>query len=167
MDLIVAVDANWGIGRDGDLLRPIKGDLKRFREMTTGNVLVLGRKTLESFPNKKPLPKREHIVLTQNKDYVAEGVTLCYGLEELPEVLSKFADETIFVIGGGSIYKQLLPHCKRAYITKIQAAYPADTHFPNLDVDANWSVVDTGKVLEEDGVLYAFVCYENQDVQSF
>lgn len=163
MDLIVAVDENWGIGRDGDLLRPIKADLKRFREITTGNTLVLGRKTLESFPNKKPLPNRKHIVLTNNKDYTAEGVTLCYGLEELEGLLA--AEDTVFVIGGGMIYKQLLPHCKRAYITKIQAAYPADTYFPNLDAHADWHVVDNGDILEDGDVKFAFVCYENACVK--
>lgn len=87
MDIIVAVDADWGIGKDGDLLQRISADMKYFREKTTGNVLVMGRKTLESFPNKKPLPNRVNIVLTKNKDYQAEGVVLCHDLAELPAVL--------------------------------------------------------------------------------
>ena len=90
MDLIVAVDSKWGIGKDGDLLHPISADLKYFRQKTTGNVLVMGRKTLESFPNKKPLPNRVNIVLTNNKNYEAEGVVLCHGIDELPEVLKVF-----------------------------------------------------------------------------
>ena len=119
MDLIVAVDAKWGIGKDGDLLHPISADLKYFRQKTTGNVLVMGRKTLESFPNKKPLPNRVNIVLTNNKNYEAEGVVLCHGIDELPAVLKDYTDKQIFVAGGGTIYEQLLPQCETAYVTKI------------------------------------------------
>ena len=118
MNLIVAVDENWGIGKDNELLCRISADMKNFRAVTMGHVLVLGRKTLESFPGKKPLPKRTHIVLTANKAYEAEGVILCHSLEELPAVLADYEDDDIFVIGGGSIYEQLLPQCKKAYITK-------------------------------------------------
>ena len=96
MDIIVAVDADWGIGKDGDLLQRISADMKYFREKTTGNVLVMGRKTLESFPNKKPLPNRVNIVLTKNKDYQAEGVVLCHDLAELPAVLEKLRREAGF-----------------------------------------------------------------------
>ena len=96
MDIIVAVDADWGIGKDGDLLQRISADMKYFREKTTGNVLVMGRKTLESFPNKKPLPNRVNIVLTKNKDYQAEGVVLCHDLAELPAVLENVRREAGF-----------------------------------------------------------------------
>ena len=104
MDIIVAVDADWGIGKDGDLLQRISADMKYFREKTTGNVLVMGRKTLESFPNKKPLPNRVNIVLTKNKDYQAEGVVLCHDLAELPAVLENYAGKQVFVAGGGTAY---------------------------------------------------------------
>ena len=109
MDIIVAVDADWGIGKDGDLLQRISADMKYFREKTTENVLVMGRKTLESFPNKKPLPNRVNIVLTKNKDYQAEGVVLCHDLAELPAVLENYAGKQVFVAGGGTVYAQLLP----------------------------------------------------------
>ena len=160
MDCIVAVDENWGIGKDNDMLCPISTDLKRFRAITTGHVLVLGRKTLESFPNKKPLPNRTHIVLTQNRDYEAEGVTLCYSVEDLPAVLKQYEGEEIFVVGGGSIYKQMLPFCKKAYVTKIYDTFPADTYFPNLDKEEGWTLVEKGEVQEEKGVRFSFDLYE-------
>lgn len=162
MDIIVAVDANWGIGKDGDLLHPISADLKYFRRKTTGNVLVMGRKTLESFPNKKPLPNRVNIVLTNNKNYEAEGVVLCHGIEKLPEILKEYADKQIFVAGGGTIYAQLLPLCERAYVTKIYNTYPADTVFPNLDEHPDWELVEKGEVQEENGVQFSFDLYRKK-----
>ncbi|KAF5084219.1 dihydrofolate reductase [Anaerotignum sp.] len=162
MNLIVAVDEQWGIGKDGDLLCRISGDMKRFRAITSGNVLILGRKTLESFPNKKPLPNREHIVLTNNLDYQAEGVTLCHSIVEIPKVLEKFKEKEIFVAGGQSIYEQLLPFCQKAYVTKIHAAFPADTHFPNLDAMPEWEIVEE-EALEENGVKFTFVLYQRKN----
>lgn len=162
MNLIVAVDEQWGIGRDGDLLRRISPDMKRFRSMTTGNVLILGRKTLESFPNKKPLPNRDHIVLTNNLNYQADGVTLCHNIEELPRLLEGFKDKEVFVAGGGSVYKQLLPFCEKAYITKIYDTFPADTYFPNLDAMAEWKIVDESEIMEENDIKFSFVLYERK-----
>ena len=162
MDLIVAVDANWGIGKDGDLLHPISADLKYFRRKTTGNVLVMGRKTLESFPNKKPLPNRVNIVLTNNKNYEAEGVVLCHGIEELPAVLKDYTDKQIFVAGGGTIYAQLLPQCETAYVTKIYETYEADTHFPNLDEHPDWELAEKGELQEEKGVKFSFDIYRRK-----
>lgn len=162
MDLIVAVDMKWGIGRDGELLRRISGDMKRFRQMTMDNVLVLGRKTLESFPGGKPLPKREHIVLTGNQAYQAEGVQLCHGIGDLTEALQQIEDKKVFVVGGGSVYQQLLPFCERAYVTKIQDSFPADTYFPNLDENSSWTLVEKGEIQEEDGVKFSFDLYEQK-----
>ncbi len=162
MNLIVAVDENWGIGKDNELLYRISADMKNFRAVTMGHVLVLGRKTLESFPGKKPLPKRTHIVLTANKAYEAEGVTLCHSLEELPAVLANYEDDDIFVIGGGSIYEQLLPQCKKAYITKIYDKFSADTYFPNLDEKPEWTLTEKGEVQEENGVKFSFDIYEQK-----
>ncbi len=162
MNLIVAVDENWGIGKDNQLLCRISADLKRFRAITTGHVLVLGRKTLESFPNGKPLPNRTHMVLTANKAYPAEGVTLCHSLEELLRALAAYREEEIFVIGGGSVYRQLLPKCKKAYITKIYDTFPADTFFPDLDKDAAWTLTQKGEVQEENGVKFSFDIYEQK-----
>lgn len=162
MNILVAVDNQWGIGKDGDLLRRISPDLKRFREMTTGNVLILGRKTLESFPNKKPLPNRDHIVLTKNLEYEAEGVTFCHNIEDLPRALKGFGEKEVFVAGGGSVYKQLLPLCDKAYVTKIQDTFPADTYFPNLDELPEWEVVEEGEVQEDNGLKFSFVLYQKK-----
>ena len=162
MDIIVAVDANWGIGRDGDLLQRISADMKYFREKTTGNVLVMGRKTLESFPNKKPLPNRVNIVLTKNREYTAEGVVLCHGIEELPAVLREYPAQQIFVAGGGTVYRQLLPQCERAYVTKIYHSYPADTVFPNLDENPEWEIEEKGEMQEEKGIKFSFDVYKRK-----
>lgn len=162
MKMIVAVDENWGIGKDGDMLQPISKDLKFFRQTTTGNVIVIGRKTLESFPNKKPLPNRVNVVLTNNKDYPTEGIVLCHEIETLAEVLQPYADKEIFVAGGGTIYKQLLPQCDTAYVTKIYRSYPADTVFPNLDADPEWELTEKGEVQEENGVRFSFNTYKRK-----
>nr|WP_294682618.1 dihydrofolate reductase [uncultured Anaerotignum sp.] len=162
MDIIVAVDANWGIGKDGDLLQRISADMKYFREKTTGNVLVMGRKTLESFPNKKPLPNRVNIVLTKNREYAAEGVVLCHGIEELTAVLREYPAQQIFVAGGGTVYQQLLPQCERAYVTKIYHSYPADTVFPNLDENPEWELEKKGEMQEEKGIAFSFDVYKRR-----
>ena len=162
MDIIVARDDAWGIGKDGELLRRISADMKRFRAMTTGNVLIIGRKTLESFPNGKPLPERVNIVLTKNMEYQAEGVVLCHSPEELPELLRAYEGKDIFVAGGGSISRQLLPLCRRAYVTHIHTAFPADTCFPNLDQDPDWLLVEKGETQEEKDIRFSFDLYENR-----
>ena len=160
MNLIVAVDENWGIGKDGDLLKRISADMKYFRRMTTGNVLLLGRKTLESFPNGNPLPNRIHIVLTNQNDYVAkDGVILCPTIEEAIKKATSFADKEIFVIGGGSVYRQLLPFCEKAYITKIQGKYEADTYMENLDTNPDWQLAKKGEQEEENGLVFSFDVY--------
>lgn len=159
MDIIVAVDEKWGIGKDGNLLQRISTDMKRFRTMTTGNVLVMGRKTLESFPNQKPLPNRVNIVLTANRAYEAEGVVLCHDLAELPQILKEYEGKQVFVAGGGSVYAQLLPQCEKAYVTKIYHTYPADTTFPNLDENPEWELTEKGEVQEEKGIKFSFDIY--------
>lgn len=162
MDIIVAVDEHWGIGKDGDLLQRISADMKYFREKTTGNVLVMGRKTLESFPNQKPLPNRVHIVLTKNRHYAAEGVVLCHSIEELAAALKEYPKQKIFVAGGGTVYRQLLPQCERAYVTKINHTYPADTTFPNLDENPEWELEQKGEAQEEGGITFSFDVYKKK-----
>lgn len=162
MDIIVAVDEKWGIGKDGDLLQRISADMKYFRQKTTGNVLVMGRKTLESFPNKKPLPNRVNVVLTTNKGYEAEGVVFCHDIKDLPEVLAPYQEKQIFVSGGGTIYEQLLPQCEKAYVTKIYSTYPADTFFPNLDENPDWELAEKGEMQEENGVKFSFDIYRKR-----
>lgn len=133
MNFIVAVDKNWAIGYNNDLLVSIPDDMKFFRETTTGKVVVMGKNTLESFPNKKPLKNRTNIVIALETDYKVEGATVVYSIEEALEEIRKYNSEDVFVIGGGSIYRQMLPYCDTAYITYINHEYAADTFIPNLD----------------------------------
>lgn len=169
MNLIVAVDENWGIGKDGDLLCRISADMKMFRQTTTGHTLILGRKTLESFPNQKPLPNRTHIVLTTNKAYDAKDVILCNDLQQLFILLKEYNSDDLFVIGGGSIYEQLLPYCSKAYVTKIHSTFAADTFFPNLDKLPQWTCTESGEIQEENGIRFAFDVYTQTkgDVKTF
>ena len=133
MNLIVAVDKKWAIGNKGGLLISIPEDMKFFRTMTTGKVVVMGKTTLESFPNSKPLKNRVNIVIALEKDYKVDGAVTVYSIEEALEEVKKYNSEDVFVIGGGSIYKQMLEYCDTAYITYIDFSYEADTFLPNLD----------------------------------
>ena len=123
MNLIAAVDENWAIGKNNQLLVRIPADQKFFREMTTGRVVVMGRKTLESFPNGQPLKNRTNIVLTHNKDYAVKDAVVVHSMDELHEELKKYDSDDVFVIGGEKIYEQLLDECDVAHITKIDFAY--------------------------------------------
>ena len=138
MNLIAAVDRNWAIGKNNELLVRIPMDQKFFRETTTGKVVVMGRKTLESFPNGLPLKNRTNIVLTHNPNYAVKDAIIVHSLDELHEELKKYNSEDIYVIGGEKIYEQLLDECDVAHITKIDYAYDADAHFPNLDEKPGW-----------------------------
>lgn len=141
MNVIAAVDKNWAIGRENKLLVSIPADMKFFRETTTGKVVVMGRKTLESFPNGLPLKNRTNIVLTTNPSYDAKGAVVVHSREELLAKLQEYDSEDIYVIGGESIYRMLLDLCDTAYITKIDYAYEADAHFPDLDQNPDWEIV--------------------------
>ena len=140
MNLIVAVDKNWAIGNKNNLLVSIPADMKFFRETTTGKVVVMGRKTLESFPGGQPLKKRTNIVLTKDRGYKVKAAIVVHDVESLLKELQNYPDESIYVIGGESIYRQMLPYCTDAYVTKIDHAYEADTFFPNLDEDVEWTL---------------------------
>ena len=128
MNLIAAVDNNWAIGFQNSLLVRIPEDQKWFRETTTGKAVIMGRKTLESFPNKAPLKNRTNIVITKDMDYKVDGAIVVHSIEESIEAAKDFSDEDIFVIGGESIYRQMLPYCNVAHITKIDYAYQADAY---------------------------------------
>ena len=141
MNLIVAVDKNWAIGKNNELLVRIPADQKFFRETTTGKVVVMGRKTLESFPNGLPLKNRTNIVLTHNQDYEVKGAIVVHSMEELHEELKTYNDEDIYVIGGEKIYEQMLDECEYAHVTKIDYAYDADAYFPNLDEREEWELI--------------------------
>ena len=133
MNIIVAVDKNWAIVYQNKLLNSIPEDMKFFRETTTGHVVVMGRKTLESFPNGRPLKNRTNVVITRRQDYEVPGAVVVHSVEEALEYLKRFKSEDIYVIGGASIYEQMLPYCDVAHVTVMDYAYQADTWFPNLD----------------------------------
>lgn len=141
MNLIAAVDKNWAIGKDNGLLVSIPADMKFFRETTTGKVVVMGRKTLESFPNGLPLKNRVNIVLTTDFSYQVKDAVIVHSKEELEEELQKYNSEDIYVIGGESVYRLLLDACDTVHITKIDYAYEADAFFPNLDENPDWEIV--------------------------
>ncbi len=160
MKLIVAVDANWGIGCKNELLVRIPSDQRMFREKTTGNVVVMGRKTLESFPGSKPLKDRVNIVLTKEKRESLNGEVIVNSMEDAMEEIKKYPEESIFIIGGETIYRQFLPYCNEAYVTKIDHAYEADAHFPNLDEDAEWKIAEESEEQTYFDITYTFVKYE-------
>ena len=160
MNLIVAVDKNWAIGLGNQLLVSIPQDMKFFRETTKGKVVAMGRKTLESFPGGQPLKNRVNVVLTTDKDYKTKGITLVHSIEDMVEELKKYEEEDVYVIGGETIYRQLLPYCKKAYITKIDHAYNADTFFPNLDEDPEWEMTKISDEQTYFDLEYVFTIYE-------
>lgn len=166
MNLIVAVDKNWAIGKDNELLVRIPADQKFFMEITTGKVVVMGRKTLESFPNGLPLKKRTNIVLTHDKGYKVSDAIMVHSMEELHEELKKYNSEDIYVIGGETIYRQLLDECDVAHVTKIDFAFDADTYFPNLDERREWEITADSEEQTYFDLEYYFYKYEKKkDVQ--
>lgn len=160
MKLIFAVDKNWSIGVNGDMLVHLSNDLKRFKEITMGGILVMGRKTFESLPNQKPLPGRTSLVVTTNKDYRREGITVVNSLEELFKKLEEINPEKerqVFLIGGGNLVDQLIDKCDYAHITKIDHAFPDfDTAIPNLDKIGGWEVVSEGESLTDEKTGYKY-----------
>lgn len=162
MNLIVAVDKNWAIGLGNKLLVSIPQDMKFFRETTKGKVVAMGRKTLESFPGGQPLKNRVNVVMTTDKSYDTNGIVLVHSLDEMLDELKKYPSEDIYVIGGETIYRQLLPYCDRAYITRIDHAYDADTYFPNLDEDPQWEMTKTSEEQTYFDLEYVFTVYERK-----
>ena len=162
MNLIVAVDNNWAIGNKNELLARIPNDHKHFREETTGKVVVLGRKTLETFPQGLPLKNRTNIILSRDPKYQVKDAIIVHSIEELLEELKKYNEEDIYIIGGESIYRQMLPYCKVAHVTKIDHEYEADTYFPNLDQDENWHITADSDEQTYFDIAYQFLKYERK-----
>ncbi len=158
MKAIVAVDENWAIGYQGGLLCHISADLKRFRTLTLGKTVILGRKTLDTFPGKKPLPGRDNMIMSTTMKAPPEGSRVFQNLDTLLEN----APEDSFVIGGAQVYRELLPYCDTVYLTKLHAAFPADAWFPDLDADKGWKVVETEGPLEENGVKFTYITYRRE-----
>ena len=162
MNLIVAADSNWAIGNKDKLLISIPNDQKHFREETTGKVVVLGRKTLQTFPQGLPLKNRTNIILSRNPGYTVKGATVVHSLEELLEELKKYDTEDVYVIGGESVYRLLLPYCDTAHVTRIDHEYQADTYFPDLDRDPDWEITADSDELTYFDIPYQFVQYERK-----
>ena len=160
MNLIVAVDENWAIGYKNELLIRIPADMKMFRQETTGKVVVLGRKTLETFPNAQPLKNRTNIILSTQMDYQVKDAIVVHSIEELLEELKQYKEEEIYITGGETVYRQLLPYCNVAHVTKIDRKYEADAFFPNLDLDADWEITAESDEQSYFDTTYSFVKYE-------
>lgn len=155
MNVIVAADLRWGIGKGGDQLCYIPADLRRFKALTTGRTVVLGRKTLSTFPGGRPLPGRRNLILSRDPGFRPEGAEVCGDLE----ALLRAAPEDAFVIGGGQVYRQLLGRCGTAYVTRLEKAFDADAFFPDLDADAAWERVSSEPGGEHEGVAYRYDVY--------
>ena len=155
ISIIVAVSEDWGIGKDNELLWHISEDLKRFKRLTTGNTVVMGKKTWESLP-RRPLPGRKNIVLTDNSKEIIDNAITCYSIED---ALSKCtADEEVFIIGGGSIYRQFMPLADRLYITHVHKKAPADIYFPEIDLNT-WKITEEEEFVSDEGIPYTYTVY--------
>lgn len=163
MNLIAAADKNWGIGRDNRLLVRIPEDMKFFQKMTTGKVVVVGRKTLETFPGGQPLKNRINIVLTSNPDFKAKGAAVAHSMEELLKELEKYDSRDIYIAGGESVYRQMADLCDTAYITKIDYEYQADAWFPNLDEKEEWELTKDSEEQTYFDLEYYFLKYEKKN----
>lgn len=162
MKAIVAVDLNWGIGCDGELLESIPEDMKFFKEKTKNNIIVMGRETFESLPGKAPLKNRINIVLTRNKSFDDDRLKICNSVEETLEVLKQYSEDDVFIIGGEAIYKAFLPYCNEIFLTKIGKTYKADKFFPNIDQDEAWILDNEGEQKEYNGIRYNFNTYKRK-----
>ncbi len=166
MKLVVAVDNEWGIGYKGDLLARVSMDLKNFRILTKGKTVILGSNTLATFPGGRVLGGRTNIVLHPDASYAPEGAVVAHSLDELFEILKSYDANDVFVIGGASMYRQLLPYCDTAYVTKFCKSFEKDVYFPDLDSDPEWECIRTSESYASDahtdtegGLEYTFNLY--------
>ncbi len=163
MNLIFAIDENWSIGVDGDMLFKISEDLQRFKKITMGGILIMGRKTFESLPDQKPLPGRTNIVVTRNPDYKRDGIIVVNSIEELDEKLEELnpnGDKEVFLIGGGELVQQMIGRCRKAHITKVAKCYDDwDTCIPNLDELPGWREIEVGEEKVEGDLVYKYCEY--------
>ena len=163
MNAIVAVDNNWAIGCKNSLLVRIPADHKNFRQETTGKVVVLGRKTLETFPQGMPLPNRTNIILSTNPDYKVKDAVVVHNKAELDAELQKYATEDVYIIVGESVYRQMLPECDVVHVTKIDHDYEADAYFPDLDQDGAWEITAESEEQTYFDLPYYFLKYERKN----
>lgn len=162
MNLIVAVDENWAIGLNNRLLVSIPSDMKFFREITTGKVVVMGRKTLEALPGGQPLKNRVNIVLSRDMNYRLKDAIVVHSVEDALEILKEYDTEDIYCIGGESIYKAFLPFCDTAHVTYIENEYEADTYFPNLDKSDDWYIAADADEQTYFDITYTFRMYKRR-----
>lgn len=162
MNMIVAADKNWGIGYQNKLLVSIPEDMKFFRSETSGKVVVMGRKTLESFPGGQPLKNRTNIVLTRNPGYRPKGTVVRHSVEEVLKELEAYPSEDVYIIGGDSIYEQFLPYCDVIHVTKIDHAYEADSYFPNIDRMPEWVLTGESEEKTYFDLEFTFCRYDRQ-----
>jgi dihydrofolate reductase len=160
ISIIVAVSDDWGIGKDNELLWNISEDLKRFKRLTSGNTVIMGKKTWDSLP-RKPLPGRKNIVLTDDPEEIINGSVTAYSVDD---AMSKCAEgEEVFIIGGGSVYRQFITVADRLYITHVHKKAPADVYFPEIDLKI-WKIVEKENVITDDksGITYTYIIYERE-----
>ena len=163
MRAIVNITPQWGIGFEHQLLTHIHADMRRFRMLTQHNTIIVGRKTLSTFPNGAPLKNRENIIMTRNPDFRAEGGIPCPDLDMLRNLIAGRDPDTVFVCGGEHIYRLLLPYCDSALVTLSYIDAKADRFFPNLNLQPQWNLTDVGDKQTEDGVAFRFLEYRNTD----
>ena len=160
MKIIVAADKNWAIGNKGELLVSIPNDHKMFRQETTGKVVVLGRKTLATFPEGRPLKNRTNIILSHNTSFTVKDAVVVHSVDELLECVKEYSTDDVYIIGGASIYEQMLPYCDTAIVTKIDTSYEADAFFPDLDRSPEWKIVSESGEQTYFDLEYNFVTYK-------
>ena len=163
MNTIVAVDRNWGIGKNNDLLFSLPADMKYFREKTLNKVIVMGSNTLKSFPDGNPLKNRVNIVLYPGGEKRGD----CTVVESLPEIhaeIAKCPPDDVFVVGGAMFYKTMLPYCEKAYITKVDSDGEAEVFFENLDKMSGWTLETESEPLSDNGHTIRFCVYKNNKI---
>ncbi len=160
---IVHADKEWGIGKNGDMMFSLPQDMKFFRETTSGHTVVMGGNTLRSFPNQKPLKNRVNIVLSRGQ--VRDDCVIVRSFDELKNEMKARKNEEIYVIGGGEIYRELLPYCHEALVTKVDAIGGADTFFPNLDEKENFVCIYESERINDNGNTIRFTTYKNTKIQ--
>nr|WP_027870983.1 dihydrofolate reductase [[Eubacterium] cellulosolvens] len=163
MRAILCADKNWGIGKNNKLLVSIPADMRFFRDTTSNHVVVMGRKTLESFPGGKPLKNRTNIVLSSNPNYRVPDAQVVHSKEELLEELKKYDTDEIYVIGGAAVYELMLPYCDTVYVTRVEMEYDADTRFPNMDRMTDWEMTEESEEQTYFDVEYRFCTYRKKD----
>ena len=162
MKMIVCVSEDFGIGYNGDLLFSLPPDMKFFREQTKEKVVIMGRGTLDSFPNGAPLKNRVNIVLTRDKDFAREGAEVFHSKEDILEYVKKFPEDDVFVIGGGQIYEMFKDDCNEALVTKVRKSVPCDTYFFDIDKDNAWTLCEESELMKHEETEFSFCTYKKK-----